>query len=364
MKKMEEYAKKKSSDKPKPDKVKKIKEVKVEIDENVKDVDETRDPCSLIFIGHVDAGKSTICGQLMYLMGSVDERTIAKYKQEAKDLGRDSWWLAYVMDSSKEEKEKGKTVEVGRATFKTPTKKYSVFDAPGHKNYVPNMIMGAACADFGGLVISARKGEFEAGFDQDGQTREHAQLAQSLGVKKLVIVVNKMDDQSCKWNKDRWEEIKNSLGPFLVKTGYREEDQYWVPISGLTGHNMKDRLEKSHPCKWYNGPSLCEVLDSIPLENGDPNGPIRIPILDKMRDRGVMLFGKVESGTVHMGSKVTLMPNNIQCTVGNVYDGEMEAVKYAKPGENVMLRMLQIEDDDLVNKGDVMCDREQVVPIS
>jgi len=142
--------------KPKPEKVKKVKDVQVIIDENVKDVDETREPASLIFIGHVDAGKSTICGQLMYLMGSVDTRTIEKYKQEAKDLGRDSWWLAYVMDNSKEEKEKGKTVEVGRATFDTQTKKYSVFDAPGHKNYVPNMIMGAACADFGGLVISAK----------------------------------------------------------------------------------------------------------------------------------------------------------------------------------------------------------------
>jgi peptide chain release factor subunit 3 len=361
---MAELAKQKNIEKPKPEKAKKVKDVQVIIDENVKDVDETRDPASLIFIGHVDAGKSTICGQLMYLMGSVDTRTIEKYKQEAKDLGRDSWWLAYVMDNSKEEKEKGKTVEVGRATFKTESKKYSVFDAPGHKNYVPNMIMGAACADFGGLVISARKGEFEAGFEQDGQTREHAQLAQSLGVKKLIIVVNKMDDQSCKWNVDRWNEIKEGLTPFLHKTGYKDEDLYWVPISGLTGDNMKDRLPKNHACKWYDGPSLCELLDTLPLDNGDPNGPIRIPVLDKMRDRGVMLFGKVESGTVHMGSKITLMPNNIPCQVGNVYDGDSEAVKYAKPGENVMLRLLQLEDEDLVNKGDVICDRDNVVPVS
>ena len=146
------------------------------------EVDDTKEPISMVFIGHVDAGKSTISGNLMYMMGVVDKRTIEKYQAEAKDKGRDSWWLAYVMDISDDEKAKGKTVEVGRATFDTNSKKYTIFDAPGHKNYVPNMIMGAALADVAGLVISARKGEYEAGFEKDGQTREHAQLAKSLGV--------------------------------------------------------------------------------------------------------------------------------------------------------------------------------------
>ena len=146
-----------------------FKDREVNIDErDLKEVDTTREPISMVFIGHVDAGKSTISGNLMYLMGVVDARTIEKYKAEAKEKGRDSWWLAYVMDVSDEEKAKGKTVEVGRAQFDTPTKKYTIFDAPGHKNYVPNMIMGAALADIGGLVISARKGEFEAGFEKDG----------------------------------------------------------------------------------------------------------------------------------------------------------------------------------------------------
>jgi len=132
------------------------------------EVDTTREPISMVMIGHVDAGKSTICGNLMYLMGVVDSRIIEKYKQEAREKNRDSWWLAYVMDISDDEKAKGKTVEVGRAQFDTKNKKYTIFDAPGHKNYVPNMIMGAALADVGGLVISARKGEFEAGFEKDG----------------------------------------------------------------------------------------------------------------------------------------------------------------------------------------------------
>lgn len=146
----------------------KVKDVEVTAGDDVVEVDQDKQPCSVVFIGHVDAGKSTISGQMIYQMGIVDERTIQKYKAEAKDKGRDSWWLAYVMDEAEEEKAKGKTVEIGRAQFDTPTKQFTVFDAPGHKNYVPNMIQGAALADYGGLVISARKGEFEAGFENDG----------------------------------------------------------------------------------------------------------------------------------------------------------------------------------------------------
>jgi len=195
----------------------------------------------------------------MYHMGVVDKRTIEKFQQEAKENGRDSWWLAYVMDDSKEEKAKGKTVEVGRALFNTKTKRYTIFDAPGHKNYVPNMIMGAACADIGGLVISARKGEFEAGFDRDGQTREHAQLAISLGIQKLVIIINKMDDPSVKWSKARYDDIQERLYPFLTECGYNiETDVIMIPISGLHGDNVVDN-EKAP--KWYSGPSLIESLD-------------------------------------------------------------------------------------------------------
>lgn len=188
-------------EKAKPKVVAKARDKVIEVDddaEEITEVDETRAPASLIFIGHVDAGKSTICGNLMYLTGMVDERTIKQYQKEAQDKKMDSWWLAYVMDTNEEEKEKGKTVEVGKATLQTNRIRYTIFDAPGHKNYVPNMIAGASCADFAALVISARKGEFEAGFERDGQTREHAQLAKSLGVQKIVVVVNKMDD--CQWS--------------------------------------------------------------------------------------------------------------------------------------------------------------------
>ena len=189
----------------------KVAEVVIE-DEPVDDVeDETfdrREHLNLVFIGHVDAGKSTIGGQILFLSGMVDDRVIQKYEREAKEKNRDSWYMAYIMDTSEEERAKGKTVEVGRAHFETEKKRYTVLDAPGHKNYVPNMIAGTAQADVGVLVISARKGEFETGFDKGGQTREHAQLAKTLGVTKLVVVVNKMDDPSVEWARNVTTRLK------------------------------------------------------------------------------------------------------------------------------------------------------------
>lgn len=271
----------------------------------VQEVDIKREPCSMVFIGHVDAGKSTICGNLMFLNGVVDERTIEKYKQEAKGKGRESWWLAYVMDVSDEEKAKGKTVEVGRAQFDTPQKKYTIFDAPGHKNYVPNMIMGAALADVAGLVISARKGEFEAGFEKDGQTREHAQLAKSLGVQRLVVIVNKMDD--CNWKKQRYDEIMKGLIPFLANTGYTEKDLTFVPIAGLHGDNIKEPVPKN-VCNWYTGKTLMQILDEVSLDKRDAAGGLRIPIIDKMKDPALICHGKVENGTVRLGDKLAVMP--------------------------------------------------------
>ena len=309
----------------------KDKEVNLNPD-GITEVDTTREPISMVFIGHVDAGKSTISGNLMYLMGVVDQRTIDKYKAEAKDKGRDSWWLAYVMDVSDDEKAKGKTVEVGRATFDTPSKKYTIFDAPGHKNYVPNMIMGAALADVAGLVISARKGEFEAGFEKDGQTREHAQLAKSLGVQKLVVIVNKMDD--CKWSKTRYDEIQTGLLPFLKNTGYKESDIIWIPIAGITGENIDKKVE-SKVCNWYDGPTFIELLDQIPLEPRFPKGPLRVPIIDKMKDKDIIAHGKVENGTISLGDKLAIMPSGAPAQVIALNDGKGNLVKYAGPGENV-----------------------------
>lgn len=176
--------------------------------------------------------------------------------REAKEHKHESWYIAYIMDTNEEERQRGKTVEVGRAFFETPKKRYTILDAPGHKSYVPNMISGAAQADVGVLVISARKGEFETGFERGGQTREHVQLAKTLGVQHLVVVVNKMDDSTIAnpdgtWSQDRYDDIEKRLSAFLKGSGYNpKRDVTFLPISGLYGHNLKDPVDPKI-CPWY-----------------------------------------------------------------------------------------------------------------
>jgi peptide chain release factor subunit 3 len=181
-----------------------IKEQEEELDESLVQDMYGKEHVNIVFIGHVDAGKSTLGGNILYLTGMVDDRTMEKYEREAKEAGRESWYLSWALDSTKEERSKGKTVEVGRARFETEKRRYTILDAPGHKSYVPNMISGAAQADVGILVISARKGEYETGFDKGGQTREHAVLAKMQGINKLVVAINKMDDPTVEWSKERY----------------------------------------------------------------------------------------------------------------------------------------------------------------
>ncbi|KAJ1641325.1 P-loop containing nucleoside triphosphate hydrolase protein, partial [Pavlovales sp. CCMP2436] len=198
-----------------------------------------REYLNCVCIGHVYAGKSTFSGQIMLATGQVDERMLQKFEQEAKEKNRESWFLAYIMDTDEEERAKGKTVQVGRAHFETAAKRYTILDAPGHKNYVPNMIAGACQADVGVLVISARKGEFETGFERGGQTREHALLAKTLGVRLLVVAINKMDDPTVDWSKERYDDIIEKLAPFLKSCGYNmKKDVIYMPMSALKGVNV------------------------------------------------------------------------------------------------------------------------------
>ena len=218
---------------------------------------------NLVFVGHVDAGKSTLGGQIMYLTGEVDQRTLEKYQRDAKEQNRESWALSWALDTNTEEREKGKTVDVGRASFATDVKTFTILDAPGHRSYVPNMIGGAAQADVAVLVISARKGEFETGFEKGGQTREHTMLIKTAGVKYVVVAINKMDDPTVEWSVERYEEIVNKLSPFLKKSGFKKEDVHFLPISGLTGVFIKD-VPSPNPFPYYSGPSLLSFLDNLP----------------------------------------------------------------------------------------------------
>eukprot|EP00392_Amoebophrya_sp_AT5.2_P008273 g8292.t1 len=324
---------------------------------SIKDPD-PRPHMNMVFIGHVDAGKSTTCGNILYLTGYVDERTIEKYQREAKDKNRDSWFLAYIMDTSEEEKAKGKTVEVGRAQFCTENKRFTILDAPGHKSYVPNMISGASQADIGVLIISARKGEFETGFEKGGQTSEHAVLAKTLGVDKLIIAVNKMDDHSVDWAQSRYDEIVGKMKPFLRSTcGFKDDQVIFLPISGLNGDNLKDR--KGTPA-WYSGQTFFETIDQIDIAaHAKSTEPLRMPMLDGYRDMGsLMAIGKVEQGKVTPGMKCVLQPTGKPCTAVSIFIGE-EEVSHALVGENITVKVTGGVSEEDLRKGFVLCPLKQ-----
>eukprot|EP00753_Platysulcus_tardus_P003569 PLAT12468.27.p1 GENE.PLAT12468.27~~PLAT12468.27.p1 ORF type:complete len:586 (+),score=309.92 PLAT12468.27:886-2643(+) len=341
-----------------------VKEAEAEEEEEEEELEvEDEDPrehLNLVLIGHVDAGKSTMSGQILYMSGCVDKRTVEKFEREAKERNRESWFLAYIMDTNEEERAKGKTVEVGHAHFETDTRRFTVLDAPGHKDYVPNMISGAAQADVGILVISARRGEFEAGFDREGQTREHALLARTLGVRQLIVAVNKMDESSVLWAEARFTQIKDALAPFLRSIGLKSKDIFFVPVSAITGENMMERLEAG-VADWYEGPSLFELLNTVRVPGRDPAATLRVPVLTSYGDRGTVAMGKVETGVLRVDDRVTIVPGHTDAVVTSILIEE-KAVATAKPGENVTVKLKGCPLE-YVSKGFMICPRDDPAPV-
>ncbi|KAH7916098.1 P-loop containing nucleoside triphosphate hydrolase protein [Hygrophoropsis aurantiaca] len=338
-----------STEKSKSDTLAIAREVQAVADQEVlKDLyGDVKEHLNIVFIGHVDAGKSTLGGNLLYISGSVDKRTMEKYEREAKEAGRESWYLSWALDSTPQERSKGKTVEVGRAYFETDTRRYTVLDAPGHKTYVPSMISGAAQADVAILVISARKGEFETGFEKGGQTREHILLVKTAGVAKVVVVINKMDEPTVKWDRARYTEIKDKLTPFIKAAGFNPKtDVTFIPVSAYTGLNLKDRLTKD-VCSWYDGPSFLEHMDHMPMVDRKINSPLMIPVSEKYKDMGAIIVGKIESGHVRKGDTLTMMPNKDIVEVAAIYNEIEEEISTAFCGDNVRVRLRGIEDEDI-----------------
>jgi peptide chain release factor subunit 3 len=308
---------------------------------------DVKEHLNIVFVGHVDAGKSTMGGNLLFLTGMVDKRTMEKYEKEAKEAGRETWYLSWALDSTPQERAKGKTVEVGRAYFETTERRYTILDAPGHKTYVPSMISGAAQADVAILVISARKGEFETGFEKGGQTREHIMLIKTAGVTKLVIVINKMDDSTVEWDQSRYDEIKAKLTPFVRGAGFNPKtDVNFLPVSAFTGLNLKDRVPNSI-CPWYSGPSFLEFMDHMPMVARKLNAPLMMPVSEKYKDMGTIVVGKVESGLVKKGDTLCLMPNKDVVEVAAIYNEMEDEVGQALCGDNVRIRLRGVEDEDI-----------------
>jgi len=315
---------------------------------------------NVIFLGHVDAGKSTLGGSILYATGMVDERTMEKYKRDAKDLGRESWYLSWALDQTKEERAKGKTVEVGRGFFETEKRKYSILDAPGHKTFVPNMVSGASQADVGVLVISSRKGEYETGFEKGGQTREHAVLAKTQGVNKLVVAVNKMDDPTVEWSQDRYKECIAKLTVFLKGLGYNPKtDLHFMPIAAQKTLGIKERVPKEL-APWNDSPSLLEYLDSMQALERKINAPFMMPIAAKYRDMGTMIEGKIEAGFIKKENKYLMMPNRAEITISALYGETEDEVPHATSGEQVRMRIKGAEEEDIF-PGFVLCSAKRPV---
>jgi elongation factor 1-alpha len=222
---------------------------------------------SLVVIGHVDCGKSTTTGHLIYQLGGIDKRTIEKFEKEAAELGKRSFKYAWVLDNLKAERERGITIDIALWKFESPKYSFTVIDAPGHRDFIKNMITGTSQADVALLIVDASKGGFEAGISKDGQTREHALLAHTLGVKQMIVGVNKMDDRSVRFSQERFNEIKQEVSAYLKNLGYKPAKIPFVPISGWFGDNMIDR---STNMPWYKGPFLLEALDEVHPPNALP----------------------------------------------------------------------------------------------
>ena len=215
---------------------------------------------NLVVIGHVDSGKSTSTGHLIYKCGGIDKRTIEKFEKEAAEMGKGSFKYAWVLDKLKAERERGITIDIALWKFETAKSVFTIIDAPGHRDFIKNMITGTSQADAAILIIAAGKGEFEAGISKDGQTREHALLAFTMGVKQMIVAVNKMDDTSVNYEQPRFEEIKKEVSEYLKKIGYNPEKIPFIPISGWVGDNM---IEKSPNMEWFKGPCLIDALDTL-----------------------------------------------------------------------------------------------------
>jgi len=324
---------------------------------------------NIVVVGHVDSGKSTTTGHLIYKCGGIDKRTIEKFEKEAAELGKGSFKYAWVLDKLKAERERGITIDIALWKFETNKYYITVIDAPGHRDFIKNMITGTSQADCAVLVVAAGTGEFEAGISKDGQTREHALLCYTLGVKQLIVAVNKMD--SAKYEEARYKEIVKEVSSYIKKVGYNPKSVAFVPISGWHGDNM---LEPSDKMGWFkgwgierkegnaSGKTLFEALDSILEPERPVSKPLRLPLQDvyKIGGIGTVPVGRVETGTLKPGTVVTFAPSNITTEVKSV-EMHHESMSEAVPGDNVGFNIKNVSVKE-IKRGYVCGDSKNDAP--
>jgi len=326
---------------------------------------------NIVVIGHVDSGKSTTTGHLIYKCGGIDKRTIEKFEKEAQEMGKGSFKYAWVLDKLKAERERGITIDIALWKFETEKYYVTIIDAPGHRDFIKNMITGTSQADCAVLIVAAGVGEFEAGISKEGQTREHALLAYTLGVKQLIIGVNKMDSTAPPFSEARFTEIQKEVSGYIKKIGYNPKAVAFVPISGWNGDNM---LEPSENMSWYkgwaierkegnaSGKTLLNALDSILPPSRPKDKPLRLPLQDvyKIGGIGTVPVGRVETGIIKPGMVVTFAPSAVTTEVKSV-EMHHESLPEAVPGDNVGFNVKNVSVKD-IRRGNVAGDSKNDPP--
>merc|ERR1711970_253981 len=305
---------------------------------------------SIVVIGHVDAGKSTSTGHLIYKCGGIDKRTIEKFEKESAESGKSSFKYAWVLDKLKAERERGITIDIALWKFETEKFHFTIIDAPGHRDFIKNMITGTSQADVAILMIASPPGEFEAGISKDGQTREHALLAFTLGVKQMIVCANKMDDKNTNYDEARFNEISTEVKTFLKKVGYNPDKIPFIPISGWCGDNMigiEDQNGKNN-MPWYKGNTVIQALDALNPPKRPSEKPLRLPLQDvyKIGGVGTVPVGRVETGTLKAGMVVTFAPLALTTEVKSV-EMHHESIPEAVPGDNVGFNIKNVSVKDI-----------------
>ena len=312
---------------------------------------------NLVVIGHVDSGKSTSTGHLIYKCGGIDKRTIEKFEKEAEEMGKASFKYAWVLDKLKAERERGITIDIALWKFESATSVFTIIDAPGHRDFIKNMITGTSQADVAILMIASPAGEFESGWSKEGQTREHALLAFTMGVKQIIVCCNKMDAKGADYKEERYNEIKSEVSAYLKQVGYKIDTVPFIPISGWVGDNM---LETSTNMPWYKGAYLLEALDAIKPPKRPTLKPLRLPLQDvyKISGIGTVPVGRVETGVIKPNMSVTFGPFGTTTECKSV-EMHHEQVAEAIPGDNVGFNVKGLSVKD-IKRGFVASDAKNV----
>ena len=302
---------------------------------------------NMVVIGHVDHGKSTLVGRILLDTGQFPAHMVEKYREEAKAKGKESFALAWIFDQLKEERERGVTIDVAHKRFDTDKYYVTIIDAPGHRDFVKNMITGTSQADAAILVVAAQHGVM-------AQTREHMFLARTLGVKQLIVAINQIDATTPPYDKKRYEEVKADVDKLAKSVGYKDEQLQYIPVSAFEGDNVKD---KKGNLPWWNGETIVKAIDNFKLAEKPVNLPLRWPIQDVYTIKGVgtVPVGKIECGIMKVGQTLVFKPGvKPGGATGEVKTIEMhhEQIAQGMPGDNVGVNVRGIAKND-IRRGDV-----------